>query len=741
MIDYQQEMREFPIIMLAIQSKSIEFLKFIWENTFRRPDEERDEGYSKTRLMLQQSMKFSSLGEYGTKRSIFIHQIQKASTGNFNKGAPLFFIGKDLVPRLKNKDDKIFLNRIINEWKYIEYDEELLNNLFENLCFDEISTLIWKKRLPWNFTKEHFKLAIEHDQFELILHFIRLRDCRSVLNEKPYQKKIVDQYMKFGNKMFYGAEMLVYIYQSQWDYGLTKDLCKNILKTIKTKDILNCHSPILTCLLLSEFLNAIGEISIQDSGRCEKVVTELQQFCRNIQEANPDEGYIKFLMTQKDSRGRSAFQIASENSFYPVLETAEVGTIVKKMWNGNLSNNGFFAASSMHRYLDSEVKTMDPFASFDSDTTKLYFYQLAVWTDSCSLRYWPESISTVILIIVYNLYIYFLVLRGQMMNDYTEIDTLLQFLLFTYIAWVFSIALGVCNMILYGYKARRKFKFNIWTWMELAMLILAFCLLIDTKQVFGEYSVQDVFHSLTNIIDTVDLPFSKYLSIQASNYSGSFAFLARAILLAINDILVWLRIIGILLTFKEIGPMIRMINLMTVLLLKYILIIVLFLACCAAIFTSLFFNYSDQFKDFSTSVMTLFGGFVGNFNPNGFQNPNYKLFGSIMVIAYICIAGVLLINLIIALLSNVYEKLSLLVDASHRAVLVTLYKKYKWDDNYGYMIFLTTPLNVINFITLPFAVCCGKKSKRNLTKTCVKYTTQFFTFLLFLLSTYFIHFV
>ena len=45
-------------------------------------------------------------------------------------------------------------------------------------------------------------------------------------------------------------------------------------------------------------------------------------------------------MTQKDSRNRTAFQIASDNNFLDVLQNPEIGTIIGKMWNGEISHNG-----------------------------------------------------------------------------------------------------------------------------------------------------------------------------------------------------------------------------------------------------------------------------------------------------------------------------------------------------------------------------------------------------------------
>jgi hypothetical protein len=71
-----------------------------------------------------------------------------------------------------------------------------------------------------------------------------------------------------------------------------------------------------------------------------QLVKDLIELSKHIQIISQDEVYIKFLMNQKDSRGRSAFQIASDYNFFPVLQTDEIGTIIGKKWNGKISHNG-----------------------------------------------------------------------------------------------------------------------------------------------------------------------------------------------------------------------------------------------------------------------------------------------------------------------------------------------------------------------------------------------------------------
>ncbi len=476
-------------------------------------------------------------------------------------------------------------------------------------------------------------------------------------------------------------------------------MCRNVEQTIKTRDILNCHSPILTCALISETLKFISDYSVKNKYRCLKLINDLFTFCKSIQISKNDEKYIKYLMTQKDLRGRTVFQIAAENNFFLILETPEIGTIVKKLWNGKVTNNGILSSSSFQKYLDESTTILNnPFDRFDEvDINKPYFYQLCSWTESCSLRYWPESISTILLIIIYNLYIFFLVNDGHIMTSLKEpnFPSRIRILLYVYIAWILCIFFNILNQIIFCLFVKRSFKFDLWRSVEILLLLAAFALLIEPNELFGSNDYNG--------------------NLLKSDEASDFPFLVRGIILSLNDILVWLRITGILLTFKEIGPLIRMISLLSLKTLKYLLVYAIYLAGFSTIFVSLFYRDSVLFSSFKDSIFNLFGGFINNFNV--FEFKNYKFLGAIITVFYVTLSGMMLTNLLIASLTNVYKSLSYYVDVSHRSVLITYYRRYKWDEDYGFLILLSTPFNFINIFFLPAYLFLSKRfSKEKLNK-------------------------
>ena len=407
--------------------------------------------------------------------------------------------------------------------------------------------------------------------------------------------------------------------------------------------------------------------------------------CCKIQDANPNESYIKFLMTQKDTKGRTSFHISSQYGFYRILESPEVGAIVHKMWEGRTSPIGLLGASSINNFLIGNTKSLNPIDEFDKiDETRVYSFQLDVWKDSCSIRYWPEFFSTILLILLYNIFIFSIVENRQVITPFFELSFGLQLMGFIYIAWVGIINLRIISQYFFCKWSNRDFNITGWQILEIVMMVCAILILLDVQIVLGKSD------------GTNDIP-----------------YLVRACILALNDILVWLRITGILLTWESFGPLIRMIYLMVIMLLQNLVIFAMYVICCAFIYNSLFYKANpDGFGSFSLTITNLIGMFISNFTMFGFKY--YELFGSIMVTIFVTFSGIILINLLIASLTNVYTELSKVVDAAHRSVLIGYYRKYKWDSENGYLIFLSSPLNFLNLFIMPFTCCVTDSNKKKL---------------------------
>jgi len=667
---------------MAMKHENMMYLKFIWEQNIN---------YNK-----------KAFKDLDNKKSIgIINRIKNRNSDNKN-----FYnidVSEIINTLIKNHKEEKYNNELnikirkIFEWKNIEQENSLLKSLFDNNCFENICYFL--KRWPSDKInkEEYFKKAIEFKQKELILFYLNKPEIRKILYNKKIQKLIVNEYIPNGELFYYGAECLSYIYKKKWDLNLTTNLCNNITKIIKTKDILNCHSPILTCLLLLEFIKHIRYLSSSDIKKCTKVLELIISFCQSVQESIHDESSISYLMKQKDTRERTVFQIVSDNKIYELLESSEIGTVIKKMRDGVLNSNGIRNTSALHRFLFENTKLSNPFNSFQKmNPNKVYFFQLNARLDGCISRINETCIFSMALAFVYQVYIYILNEREEVLNNFEEISMQAKYVFYIYLILVHIIIYNLIIEKIFLYFSNRKMRIELWDCMDILLLILAWLCILDTKRFTGEYRDDNIAESAKDLIWSLQIPVLKNLEIEDPSLSTQVSFWIRIIILAVNDILVWSRVTGILLYYRQIGPVIRIIFTMGKILIKYIFIIIFFMACCAGIFTCIFNRHSSQFIDFSTSVISLFGAFLNDFDCYNFDN-NYKVPGSIILFIYVCIASVLFINLLIVIISHGFQKINQVVESSHRALLINYCKKFKWHKKYGYLIFLSPPYNLLIF--------------------------------------------
>ena len=78
-----------------------------------------------------------------------------------------------------------------------------------------------------------------------------------------------------------------------------------------------------------------------------------------------DEEELYYFVNQKDSQGRTALEIICGNHYYELLDSNEMGTIIKELWHGSNSNNfGLFGCCTNYKILTS---------GFDAEESKRLF--------------------------------------------------------------------------------------------------------------------------------------------------------------------------------------------------------------------------------------------------------------------------------------------------------------------------------------------------------------------------------
>ena len=200
-------------------------IRYVWELCY--VESKRESNVNNSRFIktsksnmtsLKSGLQLSDLN--GKKFKVFGHSF--GINQHFNGGIIPFTLS-NLVDKFSDNKNFHAIKELLN-WKYLEKDVDLMQKLFDKKCFDEVSFLIYKKKYTnkWKITKEQFLVVIENEELDLILFFLKIRHCRVILEDHSVQKLIVEKYMKCGSKMYYGVEMLSYIYSKSWDSNLIK---------------------------------------------------------------------------------------------------------------------------------------------------------------------------------------------------------------------------------------------------------------------------------------------------------------------------------------------------------------------------------------------------------------------------------------------------------------------------------------------------------------------------------------
>ena len=174
----------------------------------------------------------------------------------------------------------------------------------------------------------------------------------------------------------------------------------------------------------------------------------------------------------------------------------------------------------------------------------------------------------------------------------------------------------------------------------------------------------------------------------------------NACLHSIMMIIQWMRIMSVLITSKHFGPFLRMIYLIVLEVVNFLVIYFCLLICAAGVFTAMFNNSSVKFADFNTSMRTLFSATLNVWDIFEFDDNEYL--GGTFLAFWEILSQVILLNILIALLSNVFGELNEVVDSEHSSVVIAYYNIWHWDDRYGAMIFLPSPFTYVTILFTPF---------------------------------------
>lgn len=648
------------MIEIALATKSIDFLRRIWTG-----NQQDNTAFGRIKRM-----KISDMWSLLNSKTDPVKKQEVSRVMNIS------YIIKSLLQR-----GLIQEARKVITWPDAADDKDILK-----VCIDmgeeEIARDVVKYRTkPVNRTD--FEDSLRQKCYWLSLDILKWEDPVAYLLTKPGQEKIVALLEK-GSTCYFAAEFLARIIPSCWHSVHTERLCylhELLLK--KSLEFLKCPQPILYLVLMAEFLIKIAPVNIYHTTLCKNLSSSTIALAQTIEDNIDEEKEMEFFLNSMDTQGRSTLTIIAMNDFFCLLENNDVGSIVNNMWVGERKNEGIIKASTIYSSFTAPSGSEEKLGFFKKiDSSRAYMFQYDQLVSSCELRFFGQMISIAFLVFFYSMMVE-LAHEENTLDNFAAGKKTQAFLRLSQI-WIVGIFLEKLITIVFCIKTGRKILKDFWLWVDFLMFVMMIFLMAGINQYYAGPG--------------------KWLYFVGSS---DFNALMHSVVLC----LVWMKLFSILTVTQSYGPLLRIMYIMVLDMMTFLLVYFSSLFIGSVIMATLFSRHTidTKYEDFGTSFQTLYRIGLGDFELNDYKK--YGAFAAVLESLLVLLTNVLLFNVLIAVLTVTYEREVEGEEAKHRATLIKAYYRWKWDENYGLLILLPSPITIFISSVLPLLVCVRNPSR------------------------------
>ena len=497
------------------------------------------------------------------------------------------------------------------------------------------------------------------------MHEIKVENFEEIDFQINVQNVLIEQ-LRFGEYVCDALCLLNTIEEKCLNRNNFHKIFSYLLVYTTSEDALTrCKEPLLFIGLAAELLLKLGKLNNKLMYKARAVADEILELGEKIQSSIKDEDSLNFFLREQfDHKGRNALSIYAENKFFNLLTDNSIGGIVQKIWYGNSYEYTCFRFLRMSRILitNPTYETFQQVISINYYPKFTYFtFQYHCYKMNTSSRFILKTIFHFIICIYYEYIVYSL--PQEYYNDNKGIELKVK------LANTLLLCFFIDNLFRYIFllKSERKILVN-----TLELMIVGVTFLCVFLLYFG-------------------LP--DKLSSEKMDKTHKFV---ESILVSIILIMSWLKVMSLISYTYTFGPFIRILINIFWQVFAFMIIVICFIFLFGQCFTIFFQHSNSDFEYIYISFMTLFGTAFGQVEFDGFKNLN--VFGYVVLMSFTTISNIMLFNLIVGIINNLFNNAQENADAESRAMIILIHEDIKWDDNYGILIFLPPPINIVALI-------------------------------------------
>lgn len=201
-----------------------------------------------------------------------------------------------------------------------------------------------------------------------------------------------------------------------------------------------------------------------------------------------------------------------------------------------------------------------------------------------------------------------------------------------------------------------------------------------------------------------------------ANLMGNVEFKFEYIYAVIIVCLIW-RILEIVQFQSEIGPLVKIVEKMLGDFLNFILLYLILILMFAIIGNINFIFELKEFKGLFVSSLTVLDASIGNYNFeifNSIANNDFLIiFGDLYIVAVVLTFNILILNLMIAILSNTYNMFDTKSTGLYLSKILQARDDMQFDENYGALLLTMAPMNCVVLPFVPYALIAKPSPRLN----------------------------
>jgi hypothetical protein len=377
-----------------------------------------------------------------------------------------------------------------------------------------------------------------------------------------------------------------------------------------------------------------------------------------------------------------------------MLESNLVTAVVEHLWSGNAKRVMMHRASPLYQaYTNKNADKV--FTTHNSDKMQRRVncsFSFSAWKRSAEMRFW--------------------------------LDTL--YLMVVLIRVVISIRIfAESNLIIYNWAEIPQDRIDAGDDLKAERQVLWICLayfIVVQLRILYEWGFQfingqKIRFSKRNIVDFALFVFMLAAVEKVQNRPEEIRTIEDWF--AIILILVCMKGCMIMLITKQLGPVVRSIGIIIISASKYILLFLLSVLSFSLCFYVLFYRQSERFDTIGGSFTVLFDFSAGNLDFDSFGDR--KDLGIALTVLFTFVSIVLLLNIIVAFITNRYSSMEPQANADYASLLYNSYKVTRYNEQYSALVMYPVPTNLIIIALSPLYLLIKNVSKFNRVMMAISY--------------------